>query len=90
MVGFFAMLRKSNLVPDAIKSFDPTKQLTRSHVEFREEIAVLAITWAKNIQFKQKIMEIPLFKILGSPLCPVMVLKALLHKSGCNRYPLFR
>ena len=49
VVGFFAMLSKSNLVPDAIKSFDPTKQSTRCHVEFREEIVVLAITWAKNI-----------------------------------------
>ena len=36
LIGFFAMLRKSNLVSDTIGGFDPLKQLTRGHVEFVE------------------------------------------------------
>ena len=34
LIGFFAMLRKSNLMPDSKLNFDPAKQLTRGHVEF--------------------------------------------------------
>ena len=89
VVGFFGMLRKSNLMPDAKNSFDPERQLSRGHVYFSEGIAVIKITWAKNIQFKQKVLEIPLFEILNSPLCPVTLLKVLLAEPGKDHYPLF-
>ena len=90
VVGFFAMLRKSNLVSDSIDSFDPLKQLTRGHIEFREQIATLHVTWAKNIQNRETVLEIPLFPIPNSPLCPITVLKALLAPSGKDHFPLFR
>ena len=89
VVGFFGMLHKSNLDPDSLKSFDPHRQLTWGHVEFREQIAVLGVTWAKNIQFKQKVLEIPLFRIPSSPLCPIMVLKPLMKGKGKPEFPLF-
>ena len=90
LVGFFGMLRKSNLMPNKADSFDPSKQLTRSHITFRNNIAILNITWAKNLQFKQKVLEIPLLEIPNSPLCPVTVLKAVLARKGKAHYPLFR
>ena len=89
LTGFFGMLRKSNLIPDKVESFDPVRQLTRQHISFEGDIAVIHVTWAKNIQCMERQMTIPVFKIPGSPLCPVSVLKALLNKKGKPHYPLF-
>ena len=89
IVGFFAMLRKSNLVPDSKNSFDPVKHLTGSHVVFQNDVALLKLKWAKNIQFRQKVLEIPLFSITNSALCPVTVLRALVNLQGGGRNPLF-
>ena len=89
IVGFFAMLRKSNLLSDSVASFNPLKQLTGNHVEFKQGLALLKITWAKNIQFRQRALDVPLFEIPDSPLCPVRVLKALVNLQGKNKRPLF-
>ena len=89
VIGFFGMLRKSNLMPDTKKGFDPSKQLMRSHIYFQEYLAILRITWVKNIQFRQRTLEIPLFAIPGSPLCPVTLLKLLMKNPGKPQHPLF-
>ena len=89
VIGFFGMLRKSNLVPDTKDSFDPNKQLTRNHVIFKDKLAILRVTWSKTLQFKQKLLEIPLFAIRESPLCPVTVLQALCNVRTKGHYPLF-
>ena len=44
LTGFFGMLCKSNLIPDSKDSFDPVKQLTRGHVSFVENLAVIRVT----------------------------------------------
>ena len=89
LVGFFAMLRKSNLVSDTKESFNGEKQLTRGHVTFSGNIAILKVTWAKNIQFRERVLEIPLFPINNSLLCPVTTLKAILSRKGKDSAPLF-
>ena len=89
VIGFFTFFRKSNLVPDNITSFNPNKQLTRQHVSFERSLATLAVTWSKTIQHKQRVLEVPLFPIHNSPLCPVSILKALLKFPGKKYYPLF-
>ena len=89
LIGFFGMLRKSNLIPDAKNTFDPLKQLTRGHVSFQQDIAILRINWAKNLQFNQRVLEIPLMLIPGSALCPVTVLRAVLKYKGNRNHPLF-
>ena len=89
LIGFFGMLRKSNLMPDKKDSFDATKQLSRSHISFFQDIAIINVTWAKNLQHRQRVLHIPLFAIPNSPLCPVTTLKALLSKSGKAYHPLF-
>ena len=89
LIGFFAMLCKSNMVSDTIEGFDPIKQLTRGHIEFIEEIAIIKVTWAKNIQNQEKLLEIPLFSVAGSVLCPVATLKWLLSMKGKKHYLLF-
>ena len=83
------MLRKSNLMPDTKDSFDGFKQLTRGHISFREDIAIINVTWAKNLQNRERLLEIPLFPIEGSALCPVMAIKLLLAKRGRKHDPLF-
>ena len=83
------MLRKSNLVSDTKTGFDPLKQLTRGHIEFKQGIAVINVTWAKNLQNRERLVEIPLFQIPNSPLCPVTILRALMKSPGKRHYPLF-
>ena len=90
VVGFFAMLRKSNLMPDSKTSFCQTKQLTRGQITFEDGVAMISVKWSKTLQFKNKVLKIPLFPIPGSPLCPVTVLKALLAKPGRSSDPLFK
>ena len=89
LIGFFGFLRKSNLVPDSVASFDPVKQLTRNHITFKGDIAIISVTWTKTIQNREKLLEIPLFPIPGSALCPVAALKTLLLKPGRGHNPLF-
>ena len=89
LVGFFGMLRKSNLIPDQVSDFDPNKQLTRAHIPFRDRVAIINVTWVKNIQFRQKVLEIPLFEIPNSPLCPVTALRSILCWRGKSSDPLF-
>ena len=50
---------------------------------------MVTVSWSKTIQFKQKDLEIPLFSIPGSLLCPVSVLRALLRIKAKPRDPLF-
>ena len=89
LMGFFGMFRKSNLIPDRRDAFDPTRQLMRGHVQFREGIAIIQGTWTKTIQGREKVLEILIFPKENSPLCPVTVLKAILSKPGRSQHPLF-
>ena len=89
LVGFFGMLRKSNLIPDTKDSFDAVKQLTRAHIQFWGELVILSATWMKMIQNRQRVLEIPLFPINDSPLYPVTMLKAILASPGKPHHPLF-
>ena len=89
LVGFWGMLRKSNLISDSKSLFDPLKQLTKNHVRFKKGIVILTATWAKNIQCRQKVLEIPLFQVPDSPLCPVNILRILTQSIKKGHYPLF-
>ena len=64
------MVRKSNLVPNSVKKFDPTKQLCRKNVVLHSDHLVVFISWSKTIQFGDRKLEIPLVRIRDSPLCP--------------------
>ena len=89
VVGFFTFFRKSNLIPDDVNSFNCSKQLTRGHVTFHGSVVILTVTWSKMIQYRQRALEVPLFSIPGSPLCPLTVIKALLAQPGKKSTPLF-
>lgn len=71
IMGFFLLLRKSNLVPDTVKNFDPDKQLLRKDVACEKDVLLVKVRWSKTIQFQQKVLKVPLVRIKGSKICPV-------------------
>lgn len=92
LVAFFSFLRISNLVPYTLSSLrDPrAKHLRQSSVSFTSQGAILRVTCTKTIQFRQRVLEIPLPSIPGSPLCPVTALQQYLAAIPCNpAWPLF-
>lgn len=87
LTAFFAMARKSNLVPASKNSFDPEKQLSRSRVLVGEDCLLVIWSWAKNIQKGDRMHKMPLLSIRQSPLCPVLAYKNMcsLVKVGNNQ-----
>ena len=76
LVGFFLLLRKSNLVPDVASKFDPNKQLKRSDLTFCKDHVKVVLRWTKNNQFHEA-LRFALPKIDGSDLCPMEALVSL-------------
>ena len=74
LIRFTMFLRKSNLVPDTMITFNPTMQFTRQdfNVTGPASVMMAEITWAKNLQFKQKILRIPVLPVENKAICPVM------------------
>ena len=91
-VGFFSFFRKSNLLIQSPESFDPSKYLCAHDVEFTPEGVILSVRWSKFIQYRERILHIPLPKIKNSPFCPCTSLLGL--SSECpaagTPVPLFR
>ena len=71
LIAFYAMARKSNLVPVSRAKFDPEKQLCRDRVLVGQSCLLVFWSWAKNIQVPDRLHKIPLLAILGSALFPV-------------------
>ena len=81
LVAFFSFLRKSNLVADS-PSATSDKLPRRCDFVLAPEGAFLQIRATKTIQFKQRILSIPLPFIPKSPLYPV---SALINHFRLNR-----
>ena len=71
LIMFGAMLRRSNVLPLSQGSFDMNKHLRRQDILLYRDRLVVHIRWSKTIQFKERSLAIPLFRINGSLLCPV-------------------
>ena len=71
LVAFFGLFRKSHLLPTSAAKFNPDSQFTKSSFQFCSCGALLSVKWSKTIQFKDRVVFIPLPYISGSPLCPV-------------------
>lgn len=70
LVAFYGMFRKSHLLPMAPHLFDPRKQLTKADFKIFPWGTLITIRWSKTIQFRERIVEIPLPCIPRSKLCP--------------------
>ena len=81
LLGFFMMVRASNLVPRSVKKWSPIKQLSRSSIAFNKQGMVVKVLWSKTIQFRQKVLEIPVYAIPNLILCPIKAVRRVLHAS---------
>ena len=92
LVGFFSFFRKSNLLIPSHLLFDPGQNLCANDVQFTDEGVILTVRWSKVIQFKERVLHIPLPKIPNSPFCPsTALLQLTLENFPCSRSgPLFR
>ncbi|CAC5416630.1 unnamed protein product [Mytilus coruscus] len=78
LVAFFSFFRKSNLFVPTLAEFDAGKHLSRQDIVFQTSGTLLLHNLkSKTIQFANRLLEIPLPRILNSPLCPSQAL--LLH-----------
>jgi len=79
VIAFFLLARKSNLVPDSVKKFDASKQLTRGDIEVTEDSLLVTLKWSKTNQTGRREV-FPLMKMEGSNLCPVMAYGRMLER----------
>ena len=70
LVAFFGMFRKSHLLPVSASKFDPTKQLTKRDFRIYSWGSLITIRWSKTIQFRERLVQIPIPCIPQSKLCP--------------------
>lgn len=69
LIGFFGLLRKSNLVPPSMMNFDPEKHLSRASLVLDAHGTLLVkITWSKTLQFRGKTVNVPIANIPFAPL----------------------
>ena len=82
LIGFTMFLRKSNLVPDAMDDFNPDMQFRRQDLNVTGPFSVMMaeITWAKNLQFKQKILRLPILPVDIKAICPVLWVHYMMQK----------
>ena len=74
LLGFTMFLRKSNLVPDTMDTFQQDHQFTRADVNMTGPLSAMMfnLRWTKTIQFKQKVLRLPVLPIDNKRICPVI------------------
>ena len=82
LLGFFMFLRKSNLVPDTMDMFNSTQQFCRSDVNLLglDKAMMIEIRWSKTIQFRQKVLRLPVLPVNNKAICPVFWMHYLINR----------
>lgn len=80
LLGFYMFLRKSNLVPDTLQGFNPSEQLIRSDIRIGNGLVLVEIKWSKTLQYREKILLLPLIPASDKRICPVFWLQLMLGK----------
>ncbi|XP_031572485.1 uncharacterized protein LOC116306546, partial [Actinia tenebrosa] len=70
LVAFFSFFRKSNLLILSGNAFDPQKHLRAGDIRIYEWGLMLIVRWSKTIQYRNRILLVPVPRIDGSTLCP--------------------
>jgi len=78
LLGFFGLLRRSNLFPPSLFGFKADKHLARQAVQWNDRQVTVSLKWTKTIQCKERILSILLVAVPGHPLCPVSALNQLM------------
>ena len=74
LVGFFLLLRKSNLIPDSMtgkKGFDGNKQLQRQDLRLGKKTILVDIKWSKTIQKSGRVLQLLLLPLMSMEVCPI-------------------
>ena len=84
LTGFRCLLRKSNLVPTSLESFDHLTGLSRSKISFPvgTNIALVYLNWSKTNQFGNREIVIPMVADPVEALDPVYHLRKLFSTSN--------
>ena len=87
VLSFRSLLRKSNVVPSSLNLQGQGDRhfLRRSSVTFHPWGMLLSVSSTKTIQFNQRVLELPITRAPGSPLCAVFWVKR--HISMCPAEP---
>ena len=101
LVGFQGLFRGSNIGPETRAKFDPDKNFLRSDLYVKDGVLTCAVRWSKTIQYRNKIVEVPMIPNKNKRICPEHFLKKMLIiipalpteplflvRVGNNRYPL--
>lgn len=67
---FMACFGNPTFLPVSPTSFDPRKQPTRADFKIFPWSVLITSRWSKTIQFRERVVEIPLSRIPRSPSCP--------------------
>ena len=87
---YFSFLRLSNILPHAIKQFDPTRHLTRGDLFFSPNFCTIIIKWSKTLQDRKSFTSITIPYLATSPLCPVTALQNMFSSFPASKNsPLF-
>ena len=90
-IVFFGFLRISNLAPQSLSHFDPSRQLTPSDVKISKRSIKLVIKWSKTMQTRDRTHTITLPRLYSSPICPATALiSAMSRYSPGPHDPLFQ
>ena len=82
LLGFYMFLRKSNLVPDTMDTFNGEQQFCRSDINLLglDKAMMVEIRWSKTIQFKQKVLRLPVLPAKNKAICPVFWTHYMINK----------
>ena len=74
LMGFFLLLCKSNLVPNAMNEknrFNPKMQLQCKGLRIGHRIILVKLKCTKTIQYGQRSLELPLLPLVSKKICPI-------------------
>lgn len=74
LMMFFGLLRRSNVVPTHVQSFDPALHLRRRDIRFDQRGVLITIRWSKTNQFRNSMRTLPLPRIANHVLCPAQAI----------------
>ena len=78
-LGYFGMLRQSNLAPAQAKSWDPSRHTCRGDITFAKPGLVLNIKWTKSAQICNTTPLVPIPHVQGAITDPVAAYRHMLH-----------
>jgi len=70
VIAFFSFFRKSNLLVPSETTFDHQKHLRACDIRVYQWGLLLIVRWSKTIQYRNRILLVPVPRITRSVLCP--------------------